>query len=88
MATPRSKKSKSARDMRRSHLALKSNAVMECPNCGEISVGYKNSSGTIKVECSKCHAVMVRKVMGRRHDRIDIYAPKGEVNETGRLAGL
>ena len=35
MATPRSKKSKSARDMRRSHLALKSNAVMECPNCGE-----------------------------------------------------
>lgn len=59
-----------------------------CPNCGEISVGYKNSSGTIKVECSKCHAVMVRKVMGRRHDRIDIYAPKGEVNETGRLASL
>ena len=37
---------------------------------------------------SKCHAVMVRKVMGRRHDRIDIYAPKGEVNETGRLASL
>ena len=59
-----------------------------CPNCGGISVGYKNSSGTIKVECSKCHAVMVRKVMGRRHDRIDIYAPKGEVNETGQLASL
>ena len=36
MATPRSKKSKSARDMRRSHEALKTNAVMECPNCGEI----------------------------------------------------
>ena len=35
MATPRSKKSKSARDMRRSHLALKANAVMGCPNCGE-----------------------------------------------------
>ena len=48
----------------------------------------KNSSGTIKVECSKCHAVMVRKVMGRRHDRIDIYAPKGEVNETGRLTSF
>ena len=59
-----------------------------CPNCGEISVGYKNSSGTIKVECSKCHAVMVRKVMGRRHNRIDIYAPKGEVIEAGRCAGL
>ncbi len=36
MATPRSKKSKSARDMRRSHEALKTNAVMECPNCGEM----------------------------------------------------
>ena len=36
MATPRSKKSKSARDMRRSHLALDTNAIMECPNCGEI----------------------------------------------------
>ncbi|MCQ2913936.1 MAG: 50S ribosomal protein L32 [Alphaproteobacteria bacterium] len=36
MATPRSKKSKSARDMRRSHLALTTNAVMECPNCGEM----------------------------------------------------
>ena len=35
MDTPRSKKSKFARDMRRSHLAVKSNAVMECPNCGE-----------------------------------------------------
>lgn len=36
MATPRSKKSKSRRNMRRSHLALGTNAVMECPNCGEI----------------------------------------------------
>lgn len=59
-----------------------------CPNCGEIAVGYKNSKGTIKVECPKCHAVMVRTIMGRRHDRIDIYAPKGEVNETGWVSGL
>ena len=59
-----------------------------CPNCGEISVGSTNSGGTIRVECAKCHAVMVRKIMGRRHDRIDIYAPKGEVNETGRYSAL
>lgn len=59
-----------------------------CPNCGEISIGYQNASGTIKVECSRCHAVMVRKVMGRRHDRVDIYAPKGEVNETGWASSL
>lgn len=59
-----------------------------CPNCGEISIGYENAQGTIKVECGQCHAVMVRKVMGRRHDRIDIYAPKDQVNETGWASGL
>lgn len=59
-----------------------------CPNCGEISVGYQNAQGTIKVECRHCHTVMVRKVMGRRHDRIDIYAPKEQVNEIGWASGL
>jgi large subunit ribosomal protein L32 len=36
MAVPKSKKSPSRRDMRRSHLALTSMARMECPNCGEL----------------------------------------------------
>mgnify|MGYP001855412928 FL=1 len=40
------------------------------------------------IEYFKHQTVMVRKVMGRRHDRIDIYAPKGEVNETGWASGL
>ena len=31
-----------------------------------------------KVECKRCLAVSVRKVMGRRHNRIDVYAPKGQ----------
>lgn len=35
MAVPKKKKSKSARNMRRSHLALSANAHGECPNCGE-----------------------------------------------------
>jgi len=35
MATPKKKTSKSARDMRRSHLALSETMVNECPNCGE-----------------------------------------------------
>ncbi len=56
MATPRSKKSKSRRDMRRSHLALGTNAVMECPNCGEIkrphnvcsSCGYYDGKEVVK----------------------------------------
>lgn len=40
--------------------------------------GYKNAQGDIKVECARCHVVMVRKMKGRRHDTIDLYAPKGQ----------
>ena len=36
MATPKKKTSQSRRNMRRSHDALKANAYMECPNCGEL----------------------------------------------------
>lgn len=39
---------------------------------------YKNAQGDIKVECERCHVVMVRKIKGRRHDTIDLYAPKGQ----------
>lgn len=49
-----------------------------CPNCGAKVIGYKNEKGTIKVECTRCRVVMVRTFKGRRHDTIDIYAPKGE----------
>ena len=52
-----------------------------CPNCGDLTRGYKNKEGTIKVECGSCHAVMVRTFKGRRHNRIDIYAPVGEIND-------
>ena len=46
-----------------------------CPNCGALVTGYKNPEGTIKLECDRCHVVMVRKIKSRRHDSIDIYAP-------------
>jgi len=36
MAVPRKKVSKSRRDMRRSHDALKVASWAECPNCGEL----------------------------------------------------
>lgn len=49
-----------------------------CPNCGTQLIGFKNAEGMIKVECKRCLAVSVRKVMGRRHNRIDVYAPKGQ----------
>lgn len=35
MAVPKKKVSKSRRDMRRSHHALKTSAHVECKNCGE-----------------------------------------------------
>jgi large subunit ribosomal protein L32 len=35
MAVPKKKTSKSRRDMRRAHHALKAVGHMECPNCGE-----------------------------------------------------
>ena len=50
MAVPKKKVSKSRRDMRRSHHALKPSSYVECPNCGEMkrphhvcgSCGYYN----------------------------------------------
>ncbi|MBF0129993.1 MAG: 50S ribosomal protein L32 [Alphaproteobacteria bacterium] len=36
MAVPKKKTSKSRRDMRRSHHALKRVSAIECPNCGEL----------------------------------------------------
>jgi len=36
MAVPKKKKSKSRRNMGRSHHALKAVASAECPNCGEL----------------------------------------------------
>ena len=36
MAVPKKKVSKSRRDMRRSHQALKGVGHVECPNCGEL----------------------------------------------------
>ena len=36
MAGPKKKTSKSKKNMRRSHLALGTNACVECPNCGEL----------------------------------------------------
>ena len=58
MAVPKKKKSRSRRDMRRSHDALKSAAWVECPNCGELtrphhvcqSCGHYGKREVIEVE--------------------------------------
>jgi large subunit ribosomal protein L32 len=36
MAVPKKKTSKSRRNMRRAHHALRSTMSIECPNCGEL----------------------------------------------------
>ncbi len=56
-----------------------------CANCGSIVMGVRNSEGIVKVKCSHCQAVMVAKAMGRRHDRIDIYAPQGQQRIAARM---
>ena len=48
-----------------------------CPNCKNEVAGLKNNKNQIRVRWSKCGAEMVRTVVGRRHDVIDIYAPTG-----------
>lgn len=54
-----------------------------CPNCSTLVVGYKNELGICRISCPVCEVKIVRKPMGRRHDRIDIYAPEGQTNEIG-----
>lgn len=49
-----------------------------CSSCGNVVTGYKNQNGDIKVQCSRCHVVMVRKFRNKKHDTIDVYAPKGQ----------
>lgn len=49
-----------------------------CPNCRHLVNGYESKDGTTRMICEKCGSVMIRKTMGRRHDRIELYAPRGQ----------
>ncbi|WP_291015533.1 hypothetical protein [Faecalibacterium sp.] len=46
-----------------------------CPNCKTQVAGLKNKKNQIRVICTKCGVEMVRTVVSRRHDVIDMYAP-------------
>lgn len=48
-------------------------------NCGALLYGYRNDEGKIKYECKRCGTVAVRVQKGRRHDKIDLYAPEGQI---------
>ena len=56
--------------------------VMHCHPTNLLAMTYvgglKNKKNQIKVKCEKCGVEMVRTLVGRRHDQIDIYAPRGE----------
>lgn len=49
-----------------------------CINCGQVLTGYRNESGLVKLQCTRCGLVMVSKRISRRHERIDITPPYGE----------
>ncbi|WP_085784018.1 50S ribosomal protein L32 [Candidatus Nucleicultrix amoebiphila] len=55
MAVPKKKTSKSRRDMRRSHHAIKPALASECPNCGERKLSHH--------VCVKCGHYRGRQVM-------------------------
>ena len=58
MAVPKKKVSKSRRDMRRSHLALKTVNVVVCPNCGESRLPHNM--------CSTCGMYNGRQILQDR----------------------
>lgn len=57
MAVPKKKTSKSRRDMRRSHHALKVVGYVECPNCGEHKLPHH--------VCASCGHYDGREVVGQ-----------------------
>ena len=46
-----------------------------CVNCGDIVTGFRNSKGDIKVECKRCHTVMVRTIRNPKRDTFQVFAP-------------
>lgn len=52
-----------------------------CVNCGHILAGFRNGNGFVKLQCPRCGIVMVSRHMSRRHERIDISPPHGEIIE-------
>ena len=49
------------------------------PNEDKHESGPAIDEGKIKYECKRCGTVAVRVQKGRRHDKIDLYAPEGQV---------
>lgn len=49
-----------------------------CNNCGNVVTGVRDESGAMKVQCSRCGTLIVSRIVGRRHVRMDVFAPQGQ----------
>ena len=53
-----------------------------CPNCRQLIHGFEGKDGITRMICAKCRSVIICETMGRRHDRIDVYAPRDQEENT------
>ena len=50
-----------------------------CYNCHKTITGIRDVNGLTKVKCPCCGTITVSKAMSRRHVKLDIFAPEGQV---------
>lgn len=56
---------------------------MYCPNCGTLSIGYRDQNGKHRFQCKRCGVAMVRSHKSRRQDLIEVTIPR----DADRLSG-
>lgn len=49
-----------------------------CQNCETKHIDFPDENGEVKIHCNNCGATTHYKIMGRRHIRLDVYAPAGQ----------
>ncbi len=49
--------------------------IFYCEHCGGKIMSYLDDNGVQKVTCERCRLDYVRRKLGRRHMRTDIYIP-------------
>lgn len=54
--------------------------IRHCRNCGGKIIGFKDSAGLVKAQCPKCGVLTVSRMVDRKHERCDTYAPPGMEN--------
>jgi len=50
-----------------------------CRNCGQVILGFRDAEGYLRLTCPKCKAVSISKIMSRRHEVVQEYAPPGQI---------